>query len=961
MLRASASRAIRQCSKKKDQQLLSLVNKSTSRRAFFQQPSPSSLNPIKQFHLANNHQVKRRCLGSFDNELLISSSFSRRDNDNGILLSTSNNIKNATESPSFAYNHKRQERKFFSTKAGTKSAGGPSESKATTAVLYDDDADEKNASHKSNSTKTAAKDGSDETIVSSDASSKSTTSEISASASNTTTTAPPNPSSPTNTAIEKKEPSILQKSTATILWAIQSIVTLLLKTPGILWFYLTHPADLRLKFGEAKEWAIHEINHLKMGSKLLAADVRTARGILLRTLRGSTLSRRERKQLLRTATDVFRLVPMSVFVIVPGMEFALPFALKIFPNMLPSTFQDSLKEEEKMKGELQMRISMAGFFQDSLRELAKDQKKVATKNRKRNDENSEDNSSAAAKEESASSFLEFLKKARTGQPIPPDIIINFSKYFEDDLTLDNMGRMQLINMCKYMGIPPYGSNDLLRFYLRHRIRILKDDDQRIIWEGIDSLTKTELREACGERGMRSTGISREAYRAALQEWLDLSVQKKVPVSLLIMSRTFYLHDEMDGGETKSGIVDDGSKGVTGLADAMSGIEKEVLNEIVLEMASSEEKSKNADLMKIQLEVLEQQNDLIEEEQEERDAAAREKKEKMEKAKEQEDAAETAEANGEKLATEEEVILDDKTIFGKDEDVATQVDSLESTTPKDVAKRVAMEEEDVEDEQTTLSTNEIDAIAQLISPDPVQKERVELQKIKDEMKDLTVEDEVAGVDQDEELQKKSAGEASLEISSAISPSGPIQTEEAQEEAVKSIKECEEAIEKEAEEANIVSLDGGPKKDTENNVHEMVASDEEEGVGDVKLQKAIDRLKSRVESMVGSIETQLTDVESKIGDKFHLLDKDRDGVLTMDEMAQVLQTVLKRELSSEEAKAIAADMDANKDGVFSLAELAQWCETNTIVKLAEDGQEKDLDDMIMERVQERRKLKEEDEEW
>jgi LETM1 and EF-hand domain-containing protein 1 len=46
------------------------------------------------------------------------------------------------------------------------------------------------------------------------------------------------------------------------------------------------------------------------------------------------------------------------------MEFALPFALKLFPNMLPSTFQDSLKEEEKMKRELQMRISMAGFFQE---------------------------------------------------------------------------------------------------------------------------------------------------------------------------------------------------------------------------------------------------------------------------------------------------------------------------------------------------------------------------------------------------------------------------------------------------------------------------------------------------------------------------------------------------------------------------------------------------------------------
>jgi len=78
-------------------------------------------------------------------------------------------------------------------------------------------------------------------------------------------------------------------------------------------------------------------------------------------------------------------------------------------------------------------------------------------------------------------------------------------------------------------------------------------------------------------------------------------------------------------------------------------------------------------------------------------------------------------------------------------------------------------------------------------------------------------------------------------------------------------------------------------------------------------------------------------------------------------QVLQTVLKTKLTSEEAKAIASDIDQNKDGVFSIAELAQWCETNTIVKLAGEGREKDLDDMIMERVHERRTLKEEDDGW
>jgi LETM1 and EF-hand domain-containing protein 1 len=43
--------------------------------------------------------------------------------------------------------------------------------------------------------------------------------------------------------------------------------------------------------------------------------------------------------MIRTTADLFRLVPFAVFVIVPFMEFLLPIALKIFPNMLPSTFQ----------------------------------------------------------------------------------------------------------------------------------------------------------------------------------------------------------------------------------------------------------------------------------------------------------------------------------------------------------------------------------------------------------------------------------------------------------------------------------------------------------------------------------------------------------------------------------------------------------------------------------------------
>jgi LETM1 and EF-hand domain-containing protein 1 len=37
-------------------------------------------------------------------------------------------------------------------------------------------------------------------------------------------------------------------------------------------------------------------------------------------------------------------VPFSVFIIVPFMEFTLPIFLKLFPNMLPSTFKEADKE-----------------------------------------------------------------------------------------------------------------------------------------------------------------------------------------------------------------------------------------------------------------------------------------------------------------------------------------------------------------------------------------------------------------------------------------------------------------------------------------------------------------------------------------------------------------------------------------------------------------------------------------
>jgi hypothetical protein len=82
-----------------------------------------------------------------------------------------------------------------------------------------------------------------------------------------------------------------------------------------------------------------EAHHYWVGSKLLWAEIKTTNEILGRVLQGHYMTRRERLQLIRTTMDLLRLVPFSVFIIVPFMELLLPLAIKLFPNMLPSTFE----------------------------------------------------------------------------------------------------------------------------------------------------------------------------------------------------------------------------------------------------------------------------------------------------------------------------------------------------------------------------------------------------------------------------------------------------------------------------------------------------------------------------------------------------------------------------------------------------------------------------------------------
>eukprot|EP00494_Astrolonche_serrata_P005145 UN05161 len=75
--------------------------------------------------------------------------------------------------------------------------------------------------------------------------------------------------------------------------------------------------------------------------------------------------------------------------------------------------------------------------------------------------------------QTAEDLDEFLNKVRKGERVSNDEILSFAKLFNDELTLDNMSRARLVNMCKYMGIRPFGTDHYLRFMLRKNYETLR--------------------------------------------------------------------------------------------------------------------------------------------------------------------------------------------------------------------------------------------------------------------------------------------------------------------------------------------------------------------------------------------------------------------------------------------------------------------------------------------------------
>ncbi|KAI0987468.1 hypothetical protein GJ496_000048, partial [Pomphorhynchus laevis] len=63
-------------------------------------------------------------------------------------------------------------------------------------------------------------------------------------------------------------------------------------------------------------------------------------------------------------------------------------------------------------------------------------------------------------------------------------------------------------------------------------------------DGVASLTSQELQKACRDRGMCYMGISVDRLKSQLRQWIDFHLNHRIPVTLLLLSRSFYLPDMM---------------------------------------------------------------------------------------------------------------------------------------------------------------------------------------------------------------------------------------------------------------------------------------------------------------------------------------------------------------------------------------------------------------------------------
>jgi Ca2+-binding EF-hand superfamily protein len=250
--------------------------------------------------------------------------------------------------------------------------------------------------------------------------------------------------------------------------------------------------------------------------------------------------------------------------------------------------------------------------------------------------------------------------------------------------------------------------------------------------------------------------------------------------------------------------------------------------------------------------------------------------------------------------------------------ATTESSVSSSATEALKPALTQEEEDQIQLKRQL-LREIESLNVLMNPSYMEEEKNLLSELKGKLlskvKALEEQQHIDEDDEDDEVEevKKSEQETLVDT---YAPATPTPTKE----EVSAPQEAPSA--QEPSETLVDTYAAEEQKKGEEKEHEEEEEEEHERL----LSKGEVHLKQMLERMVTNLEKGVEEADREIGEKLYLLDKDKDGVLSSDEMKEVVFKVLNNYSSEEEAERFVQSLDGDKDGFISVNELRQFVENH-----------------------------------
>jgi LETM1 and EF-hand domain-containing protein 1 len=225
-----------------------------------------------------------------------------------------------------------------------------------------------------------------------------------------------------------------------------------------------------------------------------------------------------------------------------------------------------------------------------------------------------------------------------------------------------------------------------------------------------------------------------------------------------------------------------------------------------------------------------------------------------------------------------------------------------------------EEEKIKEKLKGIS----EAVQILSAPSAVEKERAELLELKAEREKL--EKEKKGQEEREKVEKQEKEKVEL------AQKEQIKIQEAQEKEDRAMREeqlkanvnviAEDEAAKIAEQNK--ALQEKAKKEQEERAkkeQEAKLKKEQEEKAEKKEEAKEAKLEALLDKIISKLEKEVDKVEKTVGTKLHVIDTDKDGVISTNELQQAAG-LLKEKLSEEDIKTIITKIDLDHDGRISL---------------------------------------------